>query len=304
MADDRASSAPSTVAGGPTGPGAPLAPGEPDRNLVLDELSERLDALRVLRGDNDEERGRLLAEIGAHGRVEAEMVDQLSKGKPLWLPNRFEEAHRLMIRSLEVLDRNGARPTAVPKQTGPLKPVAQWAVQQFTRWIVKNHQNNLVDRLRKLYELREANSVWGSDEHRMIRRARIDIVRLSTDLKSKPLGLPTFLLGGAFLSGVFGGLQSLIRAAFGNAVLTVILALLFGLLLAGLSWTVIYAAATARRRIRTAVDQPLRALYETIGAAGNPPRDQSIQFAVIALVFTVLAAVVIPVGIALAVRAF
>ncbi len=48
--------------------------------------------------------------------------------------------------------------------------------------------------------------------------------------------------------------------------------------------------------VRTAVDQPLKALYETIGACGDPPRDQSYNFAAYAIIFTVLAWIVIPLG--------
>jgi hypothetical protein len=72
------------------------------------------------------------------------------------------------------------------------------------------------------------------------------------------------------------------------------------LLFAGLSWVMIYSAAVARRRSKLTLDQPLHALYETIGACGNPPRDDSFTFATLALVFTGLAFVVIPIGIGIA----
>ena len=42
-------------------------------------------------------------------------------------------------------------------------------------------------------------------EHHALRRARIDISRMETGLKSNPVGLPKVLLGGAFLSGVISG---------------------------------------------------------------------------------------------------
>ena len=43
------------------------------------ELLDRIDALRVLRADSPEEKGRLLEEIGGSGKVEQEIVSQLSK---------------------------------------------------------------------------------------------------------------------------------------------------------------------------------------------------------------------------------
>ena len=258
-------------------------------------LIDRIDALRVLRADSTEEKGRLLEEIGGRGKVEQELVSQLSKPRPLYMPERFEEAHRLAMRGLEVLDRNGARPATMPR-IGPLKPVAQWAVQQVNRWIVKSHQNTLVDRIRKLYERREANCVWGSPEHVMLRRARINAVQVEQGFKGKALGLPTFLLGGAFLSGITSGIGRLIGSALESVGGVIVFAGVMAVLLAALSWVALYAAAVSRRRIRLAVDQPMKALYETIGACGNPPRDQSYDFAIYAIVITVLAWVLIPVA--------
>jgi hypothetical protein len=268
-----------------------------DDSLLID----RIDALRVLRADSDEDKGRLLEEIGGKGKPEQDIVNQLSKPRPLWRPDRFEEAHRLMMRSLEVLDRNGARPAKMPK-IGPLSPIAQWAVQQVNRWIVKSHQNTLIDRIRKLYERREANSVWGSTEHMMLRRARLNACQVEQGFKGTALGLPTFLLGGAFFSGIIGGIQSAIRSALGSRIGVVIFTVLLGLIMAALAWVALYAAAVSRRRIRLAIDQPLKALYETIGACGNPPKDQSFNFAIYAIVFTVLAWIVIPHGIWLFLR--
>ena len=141
-------------------------------SVVADELIlDRIDALRVLRADTPEEKGALLEKIAGPGKPEQDIVRELSKLKPLWRPDRFEEAHRWAMRSLEVLDRNGVRGAKLPRM-GPLKIIAGYVVQQITRWIVKGHQNTVVTRIRKLYERREANSVWGSPEHRMLRRAR------------------------------------------------------------------------------------------------------------------------------------
>jgi len=63
---------------------------------------------------------------------------------------------------------------------------------------------------------------------------------------------------------------------------------------------VITAAAIARRRTRIALDAPLRALYETLGAAGDAPRDRSRDFVVYAVLLLALAWVVVPLALALA----
>ncbi len=264
------------------------APSEPD-----EELLDRIDALRVLRADSPEERGRLLEEIGGTGRVEQDIVSELSKVKPLWRPERFDEAHRMAMRSLEVLDRNGARPPRLPR-IGPLKPVASYLVQLVTRWIVKGHENRLIRNIRKLYERREANSVWGSPEHVSLRRARIEATRVEGGLIGNPIGLPAFLLTGAFVSGIASGLQGFARSAVSTPIGVVLTGLFIVFVLVALAWVALFSAGVARRRIRLSTDQPMRALWDTIGAAGKPPKDESYNFAVYAIILIVLAWIVIP----------
>ena len=261
---------------------------------VLDELIlDRIDALRVLRANTPEEKGQMLEEIGGRGKVEQDIVNELSKTLPLWRPDRFEEAHRMAMRSIEVLDRNGARAATLPR-IGPLKPVASWMVGLITQWIVRGHQNTLITRIRKLYERREANSVWGSDEHHMLRRARINAIQVEQGFKGQTLGLPTFLLGGAFLTTILSAIQNLLRSAIKSGPATVIFGAVLVLVLAAIAWAALYGAAVSRRRIRLCTDQPMKALWETIGAAGNPPRDASFNFALYAIVLTFLAWIVIP----------
>ena len=258
------------------------------------ELLDRIDALRVLRASSADEKGRLLEEIGGPGKVEQEIVSELSKIKPLWQPSEFAAAHRMAMRSLEVLDRNGVRGAPMPRVLGPIKPVVGVIVQLVTRWIVRGYQNSLASNIRKLYERREANSIWGSPAHVALRRARINAVQVEQGFRSNPVGVPGFLLGGAVLSGLFsvivGGLKTAIDSDFGRVVLGVVL----GALMVSLSWVAIYAASIARRRIRLTTDQPIRALWDTIGAAGNPPRDHSYHFALIAIILLILAVLAIP----------
>jgi hypothetical protein len=266
---------------------------EDDGSLLLDELSERLATLRVLREDDPDARGKLLAEIGVRGKAEEDIVNQLSDRKPLWRPDRFLEAHRMAMRSLEVLDRNGVRAPSVPR-LGPLKPVAQWSSGQVTRFLVKNHQNTVIDRIRKLYERREVNSADGTPERAMLRRARMDAVRVESGFKGKTLGIPAFLVGGAALSAVFSAVQSGVRSALESKLLTVLFGVVVVLVFLGAAWSAVYGAAVARRRINLALDEPIRALYETIGACGPPPKDQTTNFAIYAIALFLLAWFVIP----------
>ncbi|HVE19885.1 MAG TPA: hypothetical protein VNB52_12400, partial [Ilumatobacteraceae bacterium] len=248
-----------------------------------DLLLDRIDALRVLRADSPEQKGAILEQIAGRGKPEQDIVKELAKVRPLWRPDRFEEAHRMAMRSLEVLDRNGVRPPQMPR-LGPLKPVASYVVQQMTRWIVKGYQNRLVTRLRRLYERREANTEWGSREHVMLRRARINAVQVEQGYKGDQLGLPTFLLGGAILSSIVSALRAFVDWAISGIVGVVVFAVVLAVVFAGLAWAALYAAGVARRRIRLSTDQPIKALFETIGACGNPPKDDSYNFAAYAIV--------------------
>lgn len=270
--------------------------------ITPDLLIDQIDSLRVLRADTDEEKGQLLEQIGGKGLVEQEMVAQMSAVKPLHHPDRFEEAHRIMMRGIEVLDRNGPRPAKVPN-VGPLRPVAQWLVQQVSRWIIKSHLNRLTGRICGLYEKREANSDWGTREHAMLRRARLDARRVQASASGSALGLPTFLLGGAALTSVASGLQSLARTAMDSTLGVSILGFITVFVLGALSWVALYSAGVARRRVRLSTDQPMKALWETIGAAGKPPRDESYNFAAYAIILLVLAWIVVPLAIWLAVTA-
>ncbi len=267
---------------------------DPHAGDQLPELLDRIDALRVLRADSAEEKGRLLEEIGGPGKVEQDIVSELSKIKPLWQPTEFDEAHRLAMRSLEVLDRNGVREAPMPRILGPLKPLAGVVVQLVTRWIVRGYQNSLATNIRELYERREANSIWGSPAHRLLRRARIDAEQVEQGLKSNPVGVPGFLLGGAALSGLFSAVGGAVASAVNDPTWRLVLSVSLAIVLLGLSWVAIYAASIARRRIRLTTEQPIQALWDTIGAAGDPPRDHSYHFALVAIVLVVLAAVAVP----------
>jgi hypothetical protein len=284
------------------------APIEPDgelartKRLLLDELSDRLDTLKLIRTDDEQRADAILEQFGAKGKVESEMLDQLSVRAPLAYPDRFEEAHRTVMRALEIFDRNAARPPS-NLGAGPFEPIASYVVQMLIRVIVRDYQKSVVNQIRQLYARRWANSPKGSPEFGMLRLARVQAERLAPDFQRKALGVPTFLLGGAAVSGVASLLQGVLVQAAHNKLLLLIVAVVFAALALGGFWCILKAAAIARRRTRIALDQPLHALWETIGAAGHPPKDQSRQFATYAALLLVLGWIVVPVAIAYAVRA-
>jgi hypothetical protein len=264
-------------------------------NALVDELHDRLHALRALTASDDEERtDMILSEFGVKGKVETDIVNELAAMKPLWMPHRFEQAHYLVMRSLEVLDRNGARGAQLPK-LGILKPVAAWLVQLVARFIVRNHQAEVIGAIKNLYIRREVNSPKNSPERFMLRRARIDAERVMPTLKKNPLGVPTFLFGGAVLSWLSQALGAAVERAKSKIGFGVALFVLF-LLFVAASWAVLRGAAVARHRIRLSLDESLKALWETIGACGSPPKDAANSFAVLAIVISGLGFVLVFVG--------
>jgi hypothetical protein len=79
-----------------------------------EELLGRIDALRVLRADSPEEKGRLLEELGGSGKVEQDIVSELAKVRALWRPDQFDAVHRMAMRLA-----GGARQRRPP---GPAPP--------------------------------------------------------------------------------------------------------------------------------------------------------------------------------------
>ena len=270
-----------------------------DRSLILDELDERLERFRVFRKTDSAEADKVLDELGATDAVDRRIILELSGRKALGHPERFPEAHSLAIQALEVLDRNGASGVKL-RGLGPLSPVAGFFVQLVARFIVRSHQATVIDHMRHLYGRREARCLPGDAARPPLTRARQHAERLAPGFKRNPLGLPTFLLGGAVVSGLASAFRAVVALVSGNRVAaiaaTVSLALVFG----AAAWVILRGAAVARRRIKLTTEAPLQALWETIGRAGNPPKDQSRQFALYALILTAVSWIVIPLGISAA----
>ena len=278
------------AAEGPAGGGA-----EHGERFVLDQLTDRLDTLRLLREDDPQRADVMLEQFGAAGRVESQMLHQLGQAQPLQVPDRFPQAHRTVMRAVEVFDRNAARPPS-SLRLGVLTPVASLLVRVLIGIVVRSYQRSVIEHLRRLYALREANSVPGSPEYRMLTLARRQLDRLTQDLSRRPGGLPAFLVGGAALSAV----SSSAREVTGSRLVLLVVAAVTVAIAIAAFWCVITATAIARRRTRIALDTPLRALYETLGAAGEPPRDRSRTFVVYAVILLALALVVVPVALTVA----
>ena len=126
-------------------------------------------------------------------------------------------------------------------------------------------------------------------------RARNDITVVDDGFSGGGAGVPAFLVGGALVSTLFAGAESVLIAVFDTPFGVSMVSVVAVLLLILLAWSAMYAAGVARRRIRLTTDQRARALWDAVGSCGDPPKDQSFLFAVIAIVLAILAWVLVPV---------
>ncbi len=276
------------------------APGQlPDDHLILDEVTQQLaTTFQLLSGDPDEAAERALAEIGVDTRTEAALLGEIAAAGPLAHPDRFEQSHRLVMRALEVLDRDGWK-HPVLRRLGPLSGAASGAVQFVARTIVRGHVSNVVHSLSRLYARRESQSQTASAERRMLARARIQADRLGLGYKGGSLPLPTVLIGGAAVP-VLASIARQFGAVKGQGpVLVVPLGVILAIVFAVLAWVLLQGAGLAHRRIKVTLDPSLAALYETIGHCGSPPRDDSAAIASAAIALTALAWFGVPIAIAI-----
>ena len=267
-----------------------------ERREWYDSLLDRLDTFRVLRADDEATKSELLEELAVLGEPEQDIARELLAAGPLAQPERFEKAHRDMARGLEVLERNGGRRAKIDV-LGPFDTPASVVASAIAGWITKRYRHTLIGEIRGLYEAREANARPGSPEHRMLRRARLQATSLEHGYGSAQIGIPGFLLGGAALSTSFAVVRNWLGSIFQSTAGTVLVTLVLAAIVLGISWAFFYGAAVARRRIKLSTDGSAAALWQAIGACGDPPRDHSLGFAGLAVALVVVSWLAVPVAI-------
>ena len=267
-------------------PPQPTDSRRPDE-LLLDELTDQLDRTRqLLTGSPAHAAERALGRIGGVSEADARFASELALSAPLAAPDRFAEAHRLVMRGVEILDRDGFRDPPVVA-IGPLRAISKPAVEFVARFIVRSYTKGIVDDLRKLYSQRESQALPRSPERSALARARLDVERLSPSYSGGGIGAPLLLAVGAAIPALASLGQQLgaidLSARWVLAGVAVPL-LLFGML----SWLLLRGAAVARHRSQLIMRRPIAALWETVGRAGDPREDDSIMFATIAIALTAL----------------
>jgi len=265
--------------------------------LLLDELTDQLGRTRSLLTEGPEEVAqRALDRFAGETEVEARIAGELAMTEPLAEPERFPEAHRLAMHALEVLDRWGSRDPKVPRLFF-LTPVAEWAVEFVAEYIVQSYAKGVVGRLRSLYARREAQCPPEAPERRLLARARVETDRLAPGFSGGG-SLGTILVVGTLALPALASLTNYLGAVdfTDRRIVIAALSVVFVLFLA-LAGVAMRGAGMARRRSRLIMEQPLAALWETIGHAGRPPEDDSVLFATVAIVLTALIWFVTPLAI-------
>jgi hypothetical protein len=266
--------------------------------LLIDDLVAQLDRFKLLPGGSTADAERVLAGLTPRSPREREATQELAIRAVLAHPDHFEDAHHLTVKALEVFDRNGWRNPTLPRWLGPARAVVRYPVELVAKTIVKSYAKTVVNQMRRLYERREAQCAFDDPQRRVLARARIAMTRIGPDFAGTSAGLPKFLVGGAVLSGLASTAKQLGDLS-GSATVTLIgLSVLAFVVFAAASWIIVQGAAVAHRRTTLIMRKPLEALWQTIGACGVPPEDDSLAFATIGIVLTAVAWLVTPVVVA------
>jgi hypothetical protein len=266
--------------------------------LLIDDLAAKLDRFKLLPGGSTADAERVLSGLTPRSPREREATQELAVRTILAHPQHFEEAHHLTVKALEVFDRHGWRSPILPRWLGPLRPLAAYPVELVAKVIVKSYARDVATQMRRLYERREAQCEFDQPERRPLTRARIAMTRLGPDFAGASTGLPKFLVGGALLSGLASAAKQLGDISGSTAVTLAILGAILFVVFAAISWIIVHGASVAHRRSTLIMRGPLEALWQTIGACGVPPEDDSLTFATVGIALTAVAWFVTPLVVA------
>jgi hypothetical protein len=269
---------------------------------LLDELVEQLDRTRRLLTEGPE--GAAEAVLQRQGRRSAEesrLVAELAEAAPLADPERFREANRLVMRALEIHDRDGWRHVRIAR-LGPVSPVFEYLAELVAKYVVRSYTSDVARRLNVLYARREAQARLGTPERNLLEQARTEAERVAAGYRGA--SFPAIVSGIAAVPVVAGLARGLGGLDWLDGTVQVILGLILFAVFGVVSYVLLQGAATARRRARLLMDGPLQALWQTLGRAGRPPEDDATTFAAIAVVLTFVGWFIVPVVVAVLVAAF
>ena len=163
--------------------------------ITQEEIDNPLERLRLLSGDDDAI-ASFLDELDVSSPREREMLAELARRTPLARPDRFDADHRRLIEALESLRRHGFHGSQAGASLGPFRYVVRWLVGLVARYLVVSHVKNVVTQMRNLYWAREMEAASNSAELKLLRPARFDAQALVEIMRSREIGVPSFVLAG------------------------------------------------------------------------------------------------------------
>lgn len=264
-----------------------------ERRSVFDQVDEWLDRFNVVRED-DESVARFLDSLDLHGPRERELLVELARATPLADGARFQQAHTNAAGALESLGRHGFQGSVVPRRLWASRFAARFFVELVARYVVVSYLRQVTIDIRNIYWLREIQTPPLTEQRRLLRRARLDAEGMVTVFRRREIGLPSFVLGGLLIPLLATLFRLTGSVAFDTWWATTITTVVGAAFVLAASWVILHGAAMASRRIRLATHRPLGVLWQVVGSAGRPPRDQSRKFAIVAIVLTVVAWLVLP----------
>jgi hypothetical protein len=270
------------------------AQGSPD-----EELDNPIERLRLLSGDDDAV-ASFLDELDVSSPRERELLAELGRPAVLARPERFDADHRRAIEALESLRRHGFHGSQAGAGLGPARVVVRWLVELVGRYLVVSHVKNVVMQMRNLYWVREMEAPSNSTELKLLRPARFDAQALVEIMRSREVGVPSFVIAGLLLplgATVWRLMSGFAFERWWVATLVGVGGVAIGL---GLSWVCLRGTALAASRIRMSVRQPLQEVWRSIGHCGNPPKDGTRRFAIVSIVLMVSVWIVLPAIVAIA----
>jgi hypothetical protein len=270
-----------------------------DRAQTPDEIDNPLERLRLLSGDDDAI-ASFLDELEVSSPREREMLAELARRTPLARVDRFDADHRRLIEALESLRRHGFHGSRSGGSLGPLRYVVRWLVHLVARYLVVSHVKNVVTQMRNLYWAREMEAASNSTELKLLRPARFDAQALVEIMKSREIGVPSFVLAGILIPVTATVWRLMSGFTFANWWVALLVGLAGVAVGFCLSWIVLRGTALASKRIRLSVRQPLQTVWDDIGHCGKPPKDGCRTFAIVAIVLMVGVWIVLPTLVALA----
>jgi hypothetical protein len=271
-----------------------------DNTRAFEAFDNPLERLRLLSGDDDAI-ASFLDELDVQSPREREMLAELARTAVLARPDRFDVDHRRAIEALESLRRHGFHGSQAAAGLGPLRSIVRWLIELVARYVVVSHIKNVATHMRNLYWAREMEAASASQEFKLLRTARMDASDLCEIMRSREIGVPSFVIAGLLIPVGATTWRLLSGFTFDHWWVATLMGLVGVGIGVGLSWIVLRGSALASSRIRLAVREPLDVVWDDIGHCGRPPKDGSRKFAIIAIVLMVGVWIVLPtlVGLAL-----